>query len=239
MLKEEISNKTISITLPALNEEANLKQTLEIVISATQQWKDVEIIVVDDGSSDNTSKVANLFKSKCDLRIIRNETSLGRGHSINEGFRKSKNEYVICFNGKRDTTRDEIKKILNQAGTEDLIISYQSNTNERPLVRQFFSHNYTFLVNSIFNKKIKYYNGSILLKKKDFMEIEIKTSSYAFETELILKLLHKNKSYKEVPVIDIFEKGRKTRALSLKNLLGVISTVARLFYELRLKNFRN
>jgi glycosyltransferase involved in cell wall biosynthesis len=229
-----MTNKTISITVPALNEEKNLKDTLDMLVEATENWDKVEIIVIDDGSTDKTSEVAKSFSKDFDIRLINHDVPKGRGFSINEGFSSSKYEYIICFNGKKDTTVEEVKKILNTPRTSDIVISYQDNTHERPFIRRLFSYTYTFIINLFFQKDIKYYNGSILLKKSDFQEVKIKTSSYAYETELILKLLKKGKSFQQVPVIDIFEPNRKTRCLSLKNITGVFLTFLRLFYEVKL-----
>lgn len=203
-----------------------------MLIQSTTKWKSVEIIVIDDGSSDDTSKIAKSFSDKCDLKIIRHSTPIGRGFSINEGFNESKGEFLICFNGKKDTSPDQIRNILSHVGEADLIISYQNNTNERPFIRRLFSKLYTRIINIAFIKNLRYYNGSILIRKADFKKLEIKTSSYAYETELLLKLLETGCRYIEVPVEDIFEEGRVTRSFRAKNIGGVILTFLRLFFEI-------
>ncbi|OUR93606.1 hypothetical protein A9Q84_19245 [Halobacteriovorax marinus] len=232
-LKKDIPH-TLSITVPALNEEANLGATLEMLIQSSKNWKSVEIIVIDDGSTDKTSEIAYQYASKCDLRVIRHKTPFGRGYSINEGFTESKGDFLICFNGKKDTTQSQVEKILNKVNQAELIISYQDNTADRPLIRRVLSRLYTGIINLFFNKRLKYYNGSILLKQRCFKKLDIKTSSYAYETEMLLNLLECGTSYIEVPVIDIFEDDRSTRSLKIRNILGVVFTFLRMFFEIKI-----
>ncbi len=205
-----------------------------MLIEASTAWNTVQYIVIDDGSSDKTAEIAQSFKKEIDLTIIRHDIPMGRGFSINEGYRYSSGEYLIVFNGKKDTTATEIKKIFSHFGSADLIISYQANTAERPIIRKLLSKTFTSLINILFARNIKYYNGSVLIKKEHFNNVNIKTSSYAYDCELLLKLLNLKLSYVEVPVYDLYEKGRKTRSVSFKNITGVIYTVFRLFIELRI-----
>ncbi|CBW27882.1 putative glycosyl transferase [Halobacteriovorax marinus SJ] len=230
---ESIPHK-LSIIIPALNEEKNLSKTLHMLIESTPMWKDVEYVIIDDGSSDHTYEVAKGFSNQINTLLIRHSKPMGRGYSINEGYKRASGEYLIVFNGKKDTKSSEVKKIFSNFEKADIIISYQANTHERPLIRRVLSRLFTTIINFLFSKRIKYYNGSILLKKEHFNLISPKTSSYAFDCELILQLLNLKLSYIEVPVNDIFEDGRKTRSLNIRNICGVLSTVLRIFWQLRI-----
>lgn len=205
-----------------------------MLIESSKMWTSVEYIVIDDGSTDNTSKIAAKFKGIVDLKIIRHESPKGRGFSINEGFNTALGDYLIVFNGKKDTTKEQIQKIYSSLGEADIIVSFQANTHQRPLIRRIFSKSFTTIVNILFSKNLKYYNGSTLIKKEHFNSVSIKTSSYAYDCELLLKLLNLNICYTEVPVNDLYEEGRKTRSFKMKNILGVVYTLIRVFFEVRI-----
>lgn len=229
-------NHSLSIVVPALNEEKNLRRTINTIVQALQEEScDYEIIIINDGSTDNTGPLADtLAKENQNIRTIHHSKPQGRGATLNEGLSLANNDLLTWINGKCDTTASEFRKLISHAGQADLIISYQNNTHERPLVRATLSRLYVFLLNHLFGLGLKYYNGSTLVPKHCFNKIHVKTSSYAYEAELLIKLLNRGHSYVEVGVRDIFEKGRKTRSFSLKNIFGVVKFIFVIFWEIKI-----
>ena len=229
------NDNSISIIVPALNEEDQLSNTVKTLKDSLHCWDEYEIIIVNDGSTDKTYQIAQSL-SAGDNRIIpvHNKKSKGKGHCTKQGFQRATGNYLICVNGKNDTTSDQLKKIYAEKGKADIVISCQANTFDRPLIRQILSKLYTKIINILFSKDLKYYNGSILLKKSLYQTIQIEADSYAFEAEMLLKLLFKNHSYTQIDVIDVFESSRNSRAFTLKNISGVTFTVLKLFFQLRI-----
>jgi glycosyltransferase involved in cell wall biosynthesis len=232
-----IMKNSISFIIPCLNEEKQLLKTYETIIHSLkgESWEEYEIIIVNDGSSDKTKNIASeLLEKNKNVSLINHQSPQGKGHSTNKGFRAAKNDYLLCVNGKNDTAPEQLKKIYNARHLADVVISTQNNCHDRPLIRQVFSRSYTLILNILFNLRLAYYNGSILIPKDAFRKIKVKTNSYAFETEMLLKILQLNYSYTQIGVRDTFEKNRATRSFSVKNISGVIYTVARLFITIRL-----
>ena len=77
----------LSIIIPAYNEEQRLPGTLEKIAAFLQnEPTSAEVVVVDDGSSDNTVVVAESFRGKLpQLRVISNGTNRGKGYSVRNG----------------------------------------------------------------------------------------------------------------------------------------------------------
>ena len=225
----------ISITIPCLNESKYIGTTLDNLESLLSQFKDYEIIVINDGSTDETGPIVEKrIQINSKINLINHSTNQGRGYSIKEGFSQSKFEYLICFNGKHDISKEEMKKIFDQIGMEELIISVQNNTKERPWIRRFFSNLYTSILNFSFGLNLKYYNGSSVIKKSHFERLSLHTNSYALDAEILIKLLKSQVSYLEIPVNDIIEDERNTRSLSLSNICGVMAFYLYTFFEIHI-----
>ena len=82
-------NRSISIIIPAYNEEKRLPETLEKIRGylAGANWSFSEIIVVDDGSTDGTAIVAERFaESHPNVRVLRNPGNRGKGYSVRHGM---------------------------------------------------------------------------------------------------------------------------------------------------------
>ena len=89
-------NKEYSITvlIPAYNEEDSIKDTIEHVMNLDYPKKKIEVIVINDGSTDNTEKIVlSLIKKYLNLKLLSKENS-GKANSLNEGIKKAKGELV-------------------------------------------------------------------------------------------------------------------------------------------------
>ncbi|MBK24113.1 MAG: hypothetical protein CME70_08950 [Halobacteriovorax sp.] len=225
----------VSVTVPCLNESKNVGRTIETLQEVLNEMLDYEVIVINDGSNDDTQKLVEELQAKnAKITLINHSTTKGRGYSIREGYSVSKFEYLICFNGKYDIPADQMKLIFEPIGKEDLIISYQANTYERPFIRRLFSKLYTLILNLSFGLSLKYFNGSSLIKKEHFQRLELHSDSYALDAEILIKLIKSGISYQEVPVNDIIEDERNTRSNSLPNILGVFQFYIKTFLEINI-----
>ena len=86
-------NSLVSIVLPIYNGEKYMRQSIESVINQT--YKNLELIIIDDCSSDNTPAIAQEYAEKDNrIRYYRNETNLKLPRGLNRGFSLSKGEYL-------------------------------------------------------------------------------------------------------------------------------------------------
>ena len=83
----------ISIILPVYNGENRLKEEIESVIS--QSYMDWELLVIDDGSTDNIKDIIdNFVKNDSRIRYIRSETNLGIQKTLNKGLKEARGKYI-------------------------------------------------------------------------------------------------------------------------------------------------
>ncbi|MCR5883024.1 glycosyltransferase [Rhizobacter sp. J219] len=82
----------VSVVIPAKNAEATLPETLESLCA--QSFRDFEVVLVNDGSTDGTAAVAAAFAERLSLRVVTHEASKGVAESINDGLRAGDSEFV-------------------------------------------------------------------------------------------------------------------------------------------------
>jgi dolichyl-phosphate beta-glucosyltransferase len=92
-IKNAFKDRMLSIIIPAYNEEKRLGPTLRRIFEYMNgmEWR-YEVIVVDDGSADGTAEVARKSAGSAPLRVIRNETNMGKGASVRRGMLEAKGE---------------------------------------------------------------------------------------------------------------------------------------------------
>src|ERR1700722_19091454 len=108
------SNLDLSIIIPAFNEENRLPKTLVSVIDYAQSRAcQTEIIVVDDGSTDQTTAVVDSFRRKYpDLRCISNGGNRGKGFSVRHGMLEALGEIALFSDADLSTPIEEADKLL-------------------------------------------------------------------------------------------------------------------------------
>jgi len=102
----------LTIIIPAFNEEKRIGSTLEAIHRYFDQKRITrEIIVVDDGSSDDTAGVVNAMKERIhDLRCIRYLPNRGKGYAVKAGVERSKGEYILFTDADNSTPIEEFEK---------------------------------------------------------------------------------------------------------------------------------
>ncbi|WP_157680546.1 glycosyltransferase [Bacteriovorax sp. Seq25_V] len=221
-------NDSITIIVPAKNEEDNIERVLLLLAEVSNWWNDFKVIAVDDGSSDQTNqKIAEFQRqNNLSLTLIRNEKSKNLGGAFKQCLPLVDSTYIMVVQGQGDFTLENFKAIFSHVNmNKDMIIPYQLNFMERPFHRRLFSSIFTKILNIKHNLRLYYFNHSVLMKTNDVKEIEITSDSYGYQAEILIKLLKKEKSYLEVGVRDNFEHKKKTNAFKLGNIIGVIKFI--------------
>lgn len=133
-----MTKEALSIVIPAKNEAATIG---DLVSRVRQRYEDAELIVVDDGSSDDTGSVA----SNAGAMVVRHPESLGNGAAVKSGARAATGE-ILCFmdaDGQHDP--DDISLLLEKLATGyDMIIGARSSESQAGLGR--------FLANGFYNR---------------------------------------------------------------------------------------
>jgi glycosyltransferase involved in cell wall biosynthesis len=124
--------RSISIIVPAYNEEKRLPSTLEAVrrYLKSTEWEFAEIVVVDDGSRDGTLEVAR----KGGARVVSNAGNRGKGYTVRHGMMEAKGEWALFTDADLSTPIEELDKLWCAAGREGAQVAIGSRAVDRSLI---------------------------------------------------------------------------------------------------------
>jgi glycosyltransferase involved in cell wall biosynthesis len=233
------SQRSLSVIIPALNEEKKILQTVETVYLSLRQNNilDYEIIIFDDGSLDKTGEIAeNASLQDQRIRVVHHQTPQGMGKSYQEGVSLSRKEYVLTVPGDNELRQESVAQIMSALGKSDVVVVYTSNQEVRQFSRRVFSKTYTFINNSLFGLDLPYFNGACLIKRELLANLKINDTRFVFMTEILVKLIKRDKcDYITVPMeIKPVERG-SSKAFKLKNFVGVGKGILNLYKEIYFK----
>jgi cellulose synthase/poly-beta-1,6-N-acetylglucosamine synthase-like glycosyltransferase len=100
----------VSVVMPAYNEEKYIVQSIRSILDTDYPKDKLDIIIVDDGSKDNTLKVAKAFESPC-LRVFTKQNG-GKGAALNFGLAKAKGELVATMDADSYLTKETIRELI-------------------------------------------------------------------------------------------------------------------------------
>src|SRR6202161_2564487 len=154
---------TYSIVIPAYNEGQRLGETLERVLTyVRQQGWDAEVIVVNDGSRDNTAQIVRAFAEKNPiLRLVENPGNRGKGYSVRNGILNSRGDIVVFSDADLSSPIEELPKLLQAlAGGADIAIGSrwlraELQTRRQSLHRQLFGRVFNLLLRIILGLRFK------------------------------------------------------------------------------------
>jgi glycosyltransferase involved in cell wall biosynthesis len=136
----------LSIVIPAYNESARIGHALDEVLAcvAARQWK-AEVLVVNDGSSDQTAEIVRSFaRQHPELRLIENDGNRGKGYSVRHGMLEARGEIVMFTDADLSAPIIEAESLMAaiQNGADVAIgsrwLDRSRQTMHQPLYRRFF-----------------------------------------------------------------------------------------------------
>ncbi len=195
----------ISIIVPSYNEE----KTLQIIINKLLKLRikaKKEIIIVDDGSTDNTKKILQSFSSNKFVKIIRNKKNLGKGASIKKALKISSGDIIVIQDADLEYNPDDINNLLQPFKNKSIKVVYGSRVllKKNPISHWTFNMGgkfITYITNVLYKTNISDEpTGYKAFKKEIFRNIKINSRRFEFCPEITAKISKANIKIVEVPI---------------------------------------
>jgi dolichyl-phosphate beta-glucosyltransferase len=203
----------LSVIIPSYNEEKRIASTLDRIESYLERKGfNYEVLVVDDGSTDETKSVAleSSLAKKGRLGILHNEKNMGKGYSVKRGVKEATGEYILFTDADLSTPIDELDRLLPaiESGADIAVGSRSADdsrvTARQPFYRQTMGKVFNLFVRIILGEKFKDTQCGFKLFKGDAAKSvfnDLVTDGFAFDTEVLLIARKKGLKIKEIGVV--------------------------------------
>ena len=211
----------ISVIIPTFNEENTIIELLKRVKKQNDEGSNLEVIVVDDCSTDNSKK---LLTENPDLynKLISLNKNLGKGGAVREGLLNATGEYILFQDADLEYNPKDYKKIFNiiKEFKADVVIGSRFLSPEYTRIHYFFhklgNKAITWLFNILYNTTFTDIYSCYLCFKRELVEPKkLKSDGWSQQAEILGTAVKSSSIYYEVPISysgRTFEDGKKIKA---------------------------
>jgi len=185
----------ISVVIPAYR-EAGIIGT--VVTSISRLLPDAEIIVVDDGSDDETAEVA----SRAGAIVYSHPYNIGNGATVKTGIRMATGDLVVMLDGDGQHNPEDIPRLLSMAETHDMVVGARDSKTHANIFRKCANAFYNFLASYITKRKVDdLTSGFRVLHRKTAMRyLYLLPNTFSYPTTITLSYLHSGRSICYIPI---------------------------------------
>jgi len=197
-------NKPVSISVffPCYNEQDNVERVTKNAIEVLEGINaDFEIIIVDDGSTDETGKIADrLAAEDARIKVIHHSPNLGYGAALQSGFKAATKELVFYTDGDGQFDIAELPPLLPLIKHYDIVSCYRLNRQDN-LLRKINGWAWTRLVCLLFRMKVRDIDCAFKLYKREiFDNIRLSSTGALIDAEILARATRKGYTITQKPV---------------------------------------
>lgn len=192
----------LSIIIPAFNEEKTVGEAILKVKESDTRPFEKEIIVVDNNSTDKTFQVASAFTG---IKVIREQTR-GKGAAVRRGFREATGDVLIIQDADMEYDPIDFPALLRpiSEGRTEVVLGVRNefhNGERRGFLHTLGNFAITFVSNVLYGNDAKEYTGGYkVFTKKAVDSVQVHSNDFAYEHELVCKVLKKGYRTVDVPI---------------------------------------
>jgi glycosyltransferase involved in cell wall biosynthesis len=228
-----VTMKTLSIVIPVYNEESTLDETLRRVESAPLiGWKK-ELIVVNDGSTDNTGKILESWTKKATIaNMLKNQ---GKGAAVTHGISLAHGDVILVQDADLEYSPTDYPMLLDPFENSRVDVVYGSRFLGSHLSTMYLyelgNKFVTFLTNVLYNTNITdMETGYKVFRKTVLDKFSIHAKRFDFEPEITAKVLRCGYQIYEVPISYFGRKFSEGKKLTWRD--GVVALFTLFYYRL-------
>jgi glycosyltransferase involved in cell wall biosynthesis len=214
--------QSLSIVIPAHNEEENVAQAVRDVSTVAQQLgRAYEIIVVNDGSRDRTGDIVReLAKTTPHLRLVEHFPNRGYGGALKAGFAAATQDLIAFVPSDNQFDFGEVRLLLDEMTPGVALVSgYRANRQDNA-IRRFNGWGWNLVVRILFGRLIRDIDCGFKLFRRDILQrIHIESNGAMIDTEMLSGLRARGYQLAEVPVTHLPRTAGKPTGANLKVIL--------------------
>jgi dolichol-phosphate mannosyltransferase len=188
--ERDASSGSLSIVLPAYNEQANIGRAVEQAIAtASRLVAKYEVIVVDDGSKDRTGAVVEelVRRHRPNVRLITHKPNLGYGAALRSGFKHARYDFVFFTDSDNQFDITELEYFLPLMSDYEMVTGFRVYRYDT-VVRSMLSWIYNRLVGVMFRLRVRDVDCAFKLMRREVVQqVTIECDNFFVNTELLAK----------------------------------------------------
>lgn len=233
-----MNKSSLSIFFPCYNDAGTIATLVaEADVVAREFTNDYEILVVDDGSKDNSRELLEVLKTKYPrLKLVFHKSNKGYGAALRSGFINATKDLVFYTDGDGQYDVFELRKFFNvmQDGV-DIVNGYKIGRGD-PFHRVIIGHTYLRLMRILFNFHTRDVDCDFrLIRRRVFEHIKLRHNSGVICLELVKKLELAGYRFVDFPVHHYYRSYGRSQFFNFKRLFKTLVNIFRLWYELMVK----
>jgi glycosyltransferase involved in cell wall biosynthesis len=232
--------RSLSVFLPTYNERENIERAVGQAREVLEGFcRDFEIIIVDDGSRDGTSALADeLARRDPRVRVVRHESNRGFGAALRSGIENSTRELIFYTDSDNQFDMREITRLLERLGEGwDMVVGFRIDRQDPPL-RLFTAWIYNLMIRALFSLRVRDVDCSFkVFRREIFQGMRIRANTGLADAEILIKAQKAGRRFCEVGVRHYPRAGGATSyEMGRRRHLGLVrpAVVVEILREIRL-----
>jgi len=229
---------SISVFFPCYNEQDNVAVTVEKALSVLDNLDaDYEILIVNDGSTDNTAMIADGLAGKyAPVKALHHPANLGYGAALQTGFKNASKNLVFYTDGDGQFDIAEMPALLWLMDDYDIVSCYRINRQDN-IIRKINGFCWTKLVCILFGLKLKDIDCAFkLYKTKIFDNIKMSSTGALIDAEILARAAKKGYTITQRPVKHFPREAGEQTGADIKVILRAFKELLKLHRDIKRGN---
>ncbi|WP_425397961.1 glycosyltransferase family 2 protein [Aeoliella sp.] len=192
----------MSICMPCFNEAQVLGEVLTGALAVLPEFlEEFEIVIVDDGSSDQTSEVVRSYAEKDDrVRLVRHEVNRGYGASVATGLRAAQGDWVFFTDGDGQFNLLDLPQLLVELESHDVVVGYRYDRADHAM-RKFNAYGWKMVIRTLMGLKIRDLDCAFkVFPRRVIDKLQLDAEGACISAEIMCQVARGGVSVAEVPV---------------------------------------
>jgi glycosyltransferase involved in cell wall biosynthesis len=234
-LHERPGLRSLSVVLPAFNEQYNLRTTVEaarrILPTVAGQW---EIIIVNDGSGDATGRICDgLANQFSEVRVVHHPGNKGYGAALKSGITVARHDWIFFSDSDGQFDFAEISRLLAHSGDNDIVAGYRKRRND-PFYRALNAAGWNILVRLSLGVAVRDIDCAFkLFRRQVFERVQIRSVGAMVNTEILSQAFRFGMRIKEVEVTHYPRQHGQPSGAKPRVIIKAFRELVRMWWKLR------
>ena len=243
----KILQTKVSVLMPAYNEGRHIRENLLVTRDLFRKAKcNFEIIMVDDGSQDDTYDQASLVAKEDDaIKVIRHLSNHGKGGALHTGFNQASGDFIVFLDSDLDLPPEQLRTLFRIMRDQeaDVLIGSKWHPDTKivyPRRRKIISKIYAFILWLLFRLPLKDTQTGLKIFRYEVLKKvfdRVLCKRFAFDVEVLTNAHRLGYKIVEAPVVINFRRQQRWGKITFKDIFNAGVDTLAIFYRMRILRY--